>query len=287
MGEGVGGDWQYSPVALRYDSLSSIMPCWEWYRDSILLSAIEKRIPYGTKRILDLCCGNGLLAEHLAQRRPDCHVECIDISREMVIAARDRLKRFRNVSVEWGNWVSGVPVGEKFDCVVIKNSLHLIPSLEIRLAQLRRIVSDSCVIIICETVSPAENSNEFVKHLFRLINYSEIKHAFFCRRTFFRQLKRSGLVRLRARCFIDQNVNLMAWLCGKCDGTMQTSTAFEYLAQAACDSELRRQMNILLDEAGRPVRMRRLQQIETLTFKDCKVSLERASRHGGRQGSFW
>ncbi len=76
----------FNQVASTYDLLTGLNP---GYKKHLRWSA--ERLGLGAKpRILDLCCGTGLSTEAIVKTYPDAHIEAVDASEEMLVAARKK-----------------------------------------------------------------------------------------------------------------------------------------------------------------------------------------------------
>ncbi len=85
--------------------------------------------------ILELCCGEGLLAEKVLTSYPNCHVTALDGSQEMLRRARARLARFE-ARAKLGAFNLAAPdwrdPQSQFDGVVSSLAIHHLPGLEKR-----------------------------------------------------------------------------------------------------------------------------------------------------------
>jgi len=78
-------------------------------------------------RVLDLGCGDGILASRLIAADPDIDIQAIDGSDDMIAAARKRLpsvpaERFRKVTFQ--DLISESVVPDTFDCIVSAFAIH-------------------------------------------------------------------------------------------------------------------------------------------------------------------
>jgi tRNA (cmo5U34)-methyltransferase len=96
-----------------------------------MLHTIVKILPFSEDKellIMDLGAGFGVLTEELLDRFPKAKIVWVDVSEEMLKAAKERLRRFEgSVSFylrdfEDEEWVNGL--GQRFDAVVSSLSLH-------------------------------------------------------------------------------------------------------------------------------------------------------------------
>jgi ubiquinone/menaquinone biosynthesis C-methylase UbiE len=109
------------------------------------------RLPKNAVRVLDACCGAGILAAYIADYVG--HVVGVDASRSMLAAARNRQIEQRKKNVEF---VVGdaelLPFGDaSFDCVISSAALYN-TRLEISLPNLRRVLKPGGRIVITDLV---------------------------------------------------------------------------------------------------------------------------------------
>jgi SAM-dependent methyltransferase len=89
---------------------------------------VEHLLPEQLTRVLDLGTGDGHLLAAIGRRRPDAGGVGIDLSREMVDAARDRFAGVEQVSFAVHDLIEPLPeeLGE-FDLVVSALAIHHLP----------------------------------------------------------------------------------------------------------------------------------------------------------------
>lgn len=91
-----------------------------------MLDALVTAIPFSQGRIInvaDLGCGTGSVSFLIKKRFPKAHITCIDMSENMLILARQKMKGLRNIKFESGE-LSTYSFKEKFDVVVSSLALH-------------------------------------------------------------------------------------------------------------------------------------------------------------------
>lgn len=94
--------------------------------------------------VLELACGTGLLSVQLAGSVK--MLEATDISEEMIKQAKRKCHSLRlHFSVQDATALPYAP--ETFDAVVISNALHIMPSPEKALAEIRRVLKTDGILI--------------------------------------------------------------------------------------------------------------------------------------------
>ena len=133
----------YSRIADWLDSRS-------WYQDDSVIDIVRFLILGRPARVLELCCGTGLMLESLSKVFPDTEFIGIDISPIMVERARERLRDSSNVLVLNQDWIYGLPShwNKEFDVIIVKNALHLLDNIGDKLRDLRRFSRDWTSLII-------------------------------------------------------------------------------------------------------------------------------------------
>lgn len=84
---------------------------------------VERISLHGNERVLEVGCGGGNLSRFLAGRLPQGKLICIDNSDYWLQKAKDRLKKFGNISFELEN-ILDFNEGYQFDIVMVHYVLH-------------------------------------------------------------------------------------------------------------------------------------------------------------------
>lgn len=108
-----------------------------------ILSRMKKKLNRNMV-VLELACGTGILSEQLAGNVK--MLEATDFSEEMIKQARRKCHSSRlHFSVQNATALPYAP--EAFDAVVISNALHIMPSPQKALAEIRRVLKPDGLLI--------------------------------------------------------------------------------------------------------------------------------------------
>jgi len=103
-----------------------------WWKKRIL-----KKIPEGSKQIIDQACGTGILTFKIAQRFPDCHVIGVELNNDYLNIARQKAKDLHVSNVEF-------ILGRAEDVVLEKDAFDCITSAYLaKYAELDRVVANA------------------------------------------------------------------------------------------------------------------------------------------------
>jgi demethylmenaquinone methyltransferase / 2-methoxy-6-polyprenyl-1,4-benzoquinol methylase len=103
-----------------------------WWKKGIL-----KKIPEGSKQIIDQACGTGILTFKIAQRFPDCHVIGVELNNDYLDIARQKAKDLHVSNVEF-------ILGRAEDVVLEKDAFDCITSAYLaKYAELDRVVANA------------------------------------------------------------------------------------------------------------------------------------------------
>ncbi|MCG8371001.1 MAG: class I SAM-dependent methyltransferase [Proteobacteria bacterium] len=119
--------WKQGPLASRWLPLPTASNPLRDDQCRLVHALASVRPP---RRVLDLGCGPGVLAESILQKFADARVVCLDISPVSLAKARRKLSPYgeRAEFVECpldGDWTQDV--GDGFDLVIAVQSLHHVP----------------------------------------------------------------------------------------------------------------------------------------------------------------
>jgi SAM-dependent methyltransferase len=121
----------------------------------------------GTKRILELGCGNGWLSHHLAQL-PDTHVLGVDLNETELLQAASVFNNKKNLSFAYAD-ISKVTLLPEFDYVILASSLQYFSDVKKLINRLLQQLSTQGEIHIIDT--PIYASEEVISARARSAEY--------------------------------------------------------------------------------------------------------------------
>lgn len=149
----------FDMIAPRYDRFTRLFSLgmdrgWK----ERLLDTLAERAPRGAE-ILDLACGTGDLALAAAERVPDSRVLGIDISGEMIAAARARLREEPDASprVRYlvGDMMALPARSASVDAVVVGYGLRNVPDASVALGEIARVLRTGGLLLSLDFFRPA------------------------------------------------------------------------------------------------------------------------------------
>lgn len=272
-------------IDFHYSNLADWIDTRPWYHDDRVVKAVMSCISGQPTRILELCCGSGLLLEALGFRLPDAVIVGVDISSRMTQLARARVADKDNLSVRTGNWIYQMPQKwsrQPFDVIVVKNALHLLHDLPKKLRDLRDVSHSRTTLIIVETVSPTVEANKFIQRLFQHVDTDHIKQSYFTRISLRKALRSSGweMASIRPQ-FVRQRINVVDWLVHQCDDLMALEPAKRVLRTK--DNKVRKTMEFDSVRGEIPAHMLRLQYIASHMLHPLDTKLSHGSENQSTQ----
>ena len=118
----------YKQFALNYDKeIRRIVPEYDKMLDSIVSSLEFKKS--GNLSILDIGCGTGNLVYQIKKDHPSARIHCIDLTGDMVKAAKMKLSEFASVSFDVVD-MNDFEFNNKFDAIVSSLTFQNFPSDE-------------------------------------------------------------------------------------------------------------------------------------------------------------
>ena len=140
-----------SAVQKQYDNLAKIYD-WRWrqYLTDTLSFLVNWANVSSAAAVLDVGCGTGELARLLLEKNPHQAIVGIDISEEMLVQARQKLRNVERVTFEQAS-ASALPIPDNtFEVVVSANAFHYFPEPEKALAEMRRVLKPDGKIVILD-----------------------------------------------------------------------------------------------------------------------------------------
>ena len=112
------------------------------------LTAILQRLrEYSLKgNVLELGCGNGTYSKIISETSEN--LVATDYSDEMVASAKERLKGFKNITIEKQNCMELSYNNEMYDTIVMANLLHIIDKPQKAIAEAKRVLKPHGKLVI-------------------------------------------------------------------------------------------------------------------------------------------
>ena len=114
--------YKFNKYASNYDkSRKQLIPCFTEFYGTVI-----KIIPFSHSEsisILDIGAGTGLLTELIAKKFINAQITLIDISAEMLSIAQERLKQYKGISFQVGDYSKSFTV-QKYKLIVSSLSIH-------------------------------------------------------------------------------------------------------------------------------------------------------------------
>jgi ubiquinone/menaquinone biosynthesis C-methylase UbiE len=261
-------------LIMHYSRVAGWLETKPWYRDNNVAGTVRSLFPANPSRVLELCCGTGLLLQTLSDFFPEAEFIGVDISPGMVERARERLAHHRNVLMLKQDWIYELaPEWEHaFDVIVVKNALHVLDNVVTKLKDLKLVCHDRTTLIIVETVSPNLDANRFIKRLFQFADPHHLKQTFFTERTLTSALKEAGWpMAQRMPIYVRQHIDTEDWLRQKCPDQTAVENARKLLSETR-NLRVRKALDFDTD-LGVPAHMLRLQFIAQHVLASAKINV--------------
>jgi ubiquinone/menaquinone biosynthesis C-methylase UbiE len=268
----------------HYSRITDWLDSRTWYIDDEVSNVVRFLISSRPNRVLELCCGSGILLERLSDAFPEAEFIGIDISTNMVERARERLSRKKNVLVLQRDWIYGLPsaLNKTFNVIIVKNALHLLNDLPSKLRDLRLLSGEWTNLIVVETVSPNSDANRFIKRLFEIVDREHLKQSLFTESTLTAVLEEAGWIMAQERPWhVRQHIDTDDWLSQRCSNQAAVAAAKNLLASVN-NVRVRRAMDFFSAPGTVPAQMLRLQYIARHVFVPERLQTEKR-RDGDRQ----
>jgi demethylmenaquinone methyltransferase/2-methoxy-6-polyprenyl-1,4-benzoquinol methylase len=145
----------FNTIADRYDAVNAVLSFGahqHWRR------TLARRIPAGSRRVLDLACGTAAIPLTLLTLRPDiCLITGIDIADNMLRIGRNKLKHTPHsdrVTLQQGDALNMPFNADSFDTITIGFALRNVPDIMKLLASAYRVLKPSGTFLILEFSRP-------------------------------------------------------------------------------------------------------------------------------------
>jgi ubiquinone/menaquinone biosynthesis C-methylase UbiE len=115
-------------------------------------SFLLRHVPRPSVEVLEIGCGTGAFARHLAERSQ--HVVAVDLSPEMIRIAQSRSSHLSNVEFQLGDIGDQTLAIESFDCIASIATLHHLRYREI-LLQMKAALKPGGVLLVLDLFEPA------------------------------------------------------------------------------------------------------------------------------------
>jgi ubiquinone/menaquinone biosynthesis C-methylase UbiE len=122
-----------------------------WDHSSHYHDFLARRVPADCREALEVGCGTGAFSRLLAKRSE--RVLALDLSPNMVGAARERSARFPNIDFRVADVLTLELPAERFDCVATIATLHHLPVGEV-LPKLKRALKPGGVLLVLDLFQP-------------------------------------------------------------------------------------------------------------------------------------
>lgn len=100
--------------------------------------------------VLDLACGTGEFAKLLLTKNPQQHITGIDISKQMLAKAENKLRAYPNVKLQ-NAAVKNLPFGDaSFEIVICANAFHYFEFPQQTLTEIKRVLKPNGKLIILD-----------------------------------------------------------------------------------------------------------------------------------------
>jgi len=142
-----------SAIQADFDSLA-LLDSEGWTQNNHHHKFLLRHVPSGCQNALEVGCGTGAFARHLAERAR--HVVALDLSPEMIRVARSRSKELPNIEFHVADATSWDFPAAHFHCVATIATLHHLPLHEM-MVKLKDAVDLGGVLIVLDLFEQERN----------------------------------------------------------------------------------------------------------------------------------
>ena len=133
----------YNQLAEVYDKK------WKEYNNKTAEEIIKNLDLKENLKILDAGCGTGILIEKLLKLNPNVIVLGVDISKEMLIRAKQRLIGYKNVKLLKKD-IENLELREKFDLIISNSSIHYLDNLDKVIINFKSLLNENGELILVD-----------------------------------------------------------------------------------------------------------------------------------------
>ncbi len=133
----------YNQLAEVYDKK------WKEYNNKTAEEIIKNLDLKENLKILDAGCGTGILIEKLLKLNPNVIVLGVDISKEMLIRAKQRLIGYKNVKLLKKD-IENLKLREKFDLIISNSSIHYLDNLDKVIINFKSLLNENGELILVD-----------------------------------------------------------------------------------------------------------------------------------------
>ncbi|MBR3213848.1 MAG: class I SAM-dependent methyltransferase [Methanosphaera sp.] len=129
-----------------------------------MIDALIKAIPFDKEdlRVLDLGCGTGNITKKVLERYPKAHVTCLDLSKNMLELAKEKLSGYDSIEYVLGDFTI-IDIIDNYDAIISSLALHHIPSDVAKLEMYKHIyaaLNNGGVFYNADVIKAASKYNE-------------------------------------------------------------------------------------------------------------------------------
>ncbi|WP_298705304.1 class I SAM-dependent methyltransferase [uncultured Veillonella sp.] len=145
----------FSHIAKHYDLMNTIL---SFHQDAYWRRFAVSKLQLDTgHRLLDVACGTGMLTIEALRQHPDISIEALDFSPEMLRRGRDRLAELNlldKVNLVEGDAMDLPYEDNSFDAAMSAFALRNVPSIEVTLQEMMRVVKPGGYVVTLELAKP-------------------------------------------------------------------------------------------------------------------------------------
>lgn len=138
-------------VRKKYNFLSTLYDwIWPHYIRKTIAKSLNAVPLNGNEKILDIGCGTGPLEVALLHRHPGVNILGIDLSREMLERAQQKLKNHPKVRLIEGDFVTTELGEQNFDVAFCLSNLHYFPKPQAIFEKTERLLKNGGTLVVID-----------------------------------------------------------------------------------------------------------------------------------------